>query len=259
MRHLLQPVLALSLVSALAACASMPSVHDLTHPAPIAESEQPAAAPERTPREHVRVAVGLLDAGEERQARAELRAALDAQPNNSAARRLMDQIETDPRELLRGRTFAYTVRSGETMSELAQRYLGDPLLFYALARFNGLEAPNQLTAGRVLQIPQRAGAAIVALPPQSTTPPSPTQEASMPAPPPAAVQRRAGIDPARAGQLRLQGLQRLNGGDVNGAVSLLRQAQTLDADNPAIQRDLDRALRMQASLQTPSAPQLRTN
>jgi hypothetical protein len=62
--------------------------------------------------------------------------------------------------------------------------------------------------------------------------------------------RAAGIDPARAGQLRLQGLQRLNTGDVNGAVTLLRQALSLDEGNPAIQRDLDRAVRMQASLRS---------
>lgn len=255
MRHLLQPVLALLCVSALAACASMPSVGELTRPV-TAAVERPIVAPERTPREHVRVAVEELDAGNERQARAELQAALEAQPNNAAARRLMDQIETDPHELLRGRAVTYTVRPGETMSELAQRYLGDPLLFYALSRYNGLEAPNQLTAGRVLQIPQRAGTAVVAIPPQATIAPPPTQEAAMPAPPPVVAPRRAGVDPARAGQLRLQGLQRLNGGDVNGAVALLRQAQALDSGNPAIQRDLDRALRMQASLSP--QPDLRT-
>ncbi|MBC7768469.1 MAG: hypothetical protein H7124_06760 [Phycisphaerales bacterium] len=48
----------------------------------------------------------------------------------------------------------------------------------------------------------------------------------------------------------MQGLQRLNTGDVGGAVTLLRQALALDASNPAIQRDLDRAVRMQASLRS---------
>jgi Flp pilus assembly protein TadD len=57
-----------------------------------------------------------------------------------------------------------------------------------------------------------------------------------------------GIDPARANQLRLQGLQQLNTGNVESAISLLRQAQALDSENPAIQRDLDRALRLQAAL-----------
>lgn len=254
MKQPLQSLLALAAACAISACASLPNVAGLTHPG--APAEAAVRVPERTPREHVRAAVEQLDAGNERVARAELAAALETQPTNASARRLMEQIETDPRELLGARARPYTVRPGETMSELAQRYLGDPLLFYALSRYNGLAAPNQLSAGQTLQIPQRAGASVVAIPPPGATTPAtpPVQEAAMPAAPPVAPQRR-GIDPARAGQLRLQGLQRLNGGDVSGAVALLRQAQTLDADNPAIQRDLDRALRMQASL----TPQLRTN
>jgi hypothetical protein len=57
-----------------------------------------------------------------------------------------------------------------------------------------------------------------------------------------------GSDPERANQLRLQGLQQLNTGNVEASITLLRQAQALDAENPAIQRDLDRALRLQAAL-----------
>lgn len=237
--------LALASLLGATACASLPQMDALHLPSSLPGGEE--TTPSRgSAREHVRAAVELLDAGNERQARGELRAALEMQPNNRSARRLMEQIETDPRELLGARARSYTVQPGETMSEIANRFLGDPLLFYALARYNGLNAPNQISAGQTLQVPQRV---VTTASTNPATPPSPATSGTVTAvaaPAPA----RPGIDPSRAGQLRLQGLQRLNTGDVNGAVVLLQQAQTLDAENQAIQRDLDRALRMQASLRT---------
>jgi hypothetical protein len=200
----------------------------------------PEATPGLTPRDRVRLAVDLLDEGDEQRAEVELRAVLEEQPNNGAARRLLSQITDDPQTLLTGAPRAYTVRQGDSMSALAQRYLGDPLLFYALARYNDLDAPNQLSAGQRLMIPMRPGvtAASASAPVEGTPPPSGV--AAAPAP--------RGIDPSRANQLRLQGLQHLNAGNVDSAITLLRQAQMLDDANPAIQRDLDRALRLQAAL-----------
>jgi hypothetical protein len=217
------------------ACSHMPDLPTMTPNVPRTE-----ATPGLTPRERVSLAIGMLDEGNDEQAAAELRAALEEQPNNRAAQRLLDQITDDPRTLLGGAARPHTVRAGETMSELADRYLGDPLLFYALARYNDLEAPNQLSAGQRLMIPHRPGVTVASAsaPAESTPPPA------MPAnaPPP------RGIDANRANQLRLQGLQHLNAGNVDSAITLLRQAQMLDEANPAIQRDLDRALRLQAAL-----------
>lgn len=194
----------------------------------------PEATPGLSPRERVRLAIEQLDRGEEALAEAELRAALDEQPDNSAARRLLQQITDDPQTLLTGTPRAYTVRQGDSMSALAERYLGDALMFYALSRYNDLDAPNQLSAGQRLTIPMRPG--VTAPVPGGGAPPST-----------AALQLRSG-DPERANQLRLQGLQQLNTGNVDGAITLLRQAQSLDQANPAIQRDLDRALRLQTAL-----------
>ena len=190
-----------------------------------------------SPRERVRLAVELLDQGNERRAEAELRAALEEQPNNSAAQRLLQQITEDPRTLLTAEPRPYTVRQGDSMSALAERYLGDGLMFYALARYNDLDAPNQLSAGQRLMIPMRPGVTVASLSPSEGVAPSSAAELSL----------RTG-DPERANQLRLQGLQELNAGNVESAISLLRQAQALDGGNPAIQRDLDRALRLQAAL-----------
>jgi len=234
--------LALVAIVGVSACASLPQIS-----MPSLPGSTPAAPERASAREYVRAAVDQLNVGNESGARAELRAALEMQPGNSSARRLMEQIEGNPREMLGESARTYTVRSGETMSELAERFLGDPLLFYALARYNGLEAPNQLSAGQTLSIPRRAHTAATNAS-ATTTSSAPSDRLASVATPSAPPPRPAGLDPARAGQLRLQGLQRLNTGDVNGAVGLLRQALALDNGNPANQRDLDRAVRMQTSL-----------
>lgn len=237
MRRTLVRVITLCAALLAGACAHMPAMPSLGGAAQGMEPE-----PGLSVRDRVRRAVDLLGAGEERQARVELRAVLEAQPNNNVARRLMDQIERDPDELLAGAPRAYTVRQGETMSVLAERFQGDALLFYALARYNRLDAPDQLAAGQTLMIPRRPGVTAAAdAGAQMDAPPAPVTTSAA----------RPSVDPARANQLRLQGLQHLNAGQVDRAVSLLRQAQALDEGNGAIQRDLDRALRLQASLRSP--------
>jgi LysM repeat protein len=224
-------IMALIGALALSACSHMPafSTHD-----------EPAGEVELSTRERVRIAIDLLGQGDERRARAELRAVLEAQPSNTMARRLVEQMDADPRALLGGNARPYTVRPGETMSQIADRYLGDGLLFYALARYNNIDAPNQVAAGQRLMIPQRAGVTVETAAVRESAPIEPAVSAPL---------QRAPAS-SRANQLRLQALERLNAGQVDGAVVLLRQALTLDPNNPAIQRDLDRAARLQTSLRS---------
>ncbi|MGE0533081.1 MAG: LysM peptidoglycan-binding domain-containing protein [Hyphomonadaceae bacterium] len=210
-----------------------------------------AIAQQRTPGERVNLAMELLTQGEEERARGELETALEENPGDDTARRLLEQIERDPRELLGERSRAYTARDGDTMSNLAQRFLGDPLLFYALSRYNDLEAPDALVAGQRLRIPQRAqasarreqGASTPSQPALRGATETPPIEAAAAAPP-----RPRGVDPSRANQLRLNALEQLNRGAVDRAVALLRQALVYDEHSPAIRADLNRALRIQASL-----------
>jgi Tfp pilus assembly protein PilF len=223
----LTPMAAVALALVLSACAAI-------SPRPLAA---PAAAPALAPAERLSRAVELLDHGQAAAARLELAAMLAARPDDARASRLMREIDQDPRALLGSRSYAYTVRPGETMSALAERFLGDSLMFYALARYNGITAPADLTAGRVLMIPgvphrAAASAAPAAPPPQQQQPVKPPQVR----------------DHAQARLLRASALESMNRGQINRAVSLLQHAAEVDPADPLIARDLTRALRIQATV-----------
>jgi Tfp pilus assembly protein PilF len=226
---------AFTAVIALSACADKPKGSPVAVATPVPAPAAPVAPADRT-----RQAIDLLTQGQPALAKPLLRTALAEDPGNTVAKRLLSQIDQDPKAILKGKPKAYTVGPGETFSMLAGRFLGDPLLFYALARYNGFEAPGHVLPGHVLQIPRPERAAVVAKPKAAKA----TPKADGPAPAAAVASR----DPARAAQLRAQALDQLNRGAPAKAVSLLQQARELDPGNAAIQRDLSRAQRIQASL-----------
>ncbi len=78
-------------------------------------------------------------------------------------------------------------------------------------------------------------------------PPPQRQAAPARAAPPRPAAAPAG-NPARASQLRAQGLEQLNRGAVDRAIVLLQQASQLDPSNALIKRDLDRAVRIGAAV-----------
>ena len=148
----------------------------------------------------------------------------------------MQQLDADPNTLITGKAQPYTVGPGETLSMLAGRFLGDPLLFYALARYNGFAAPAHVQPGHVIQIPRNARPARASARPKAAAAPA------------AKAQAAPKRDAANAARLRAAGLDQLNRGAPGKAVSLLQQALAADPGNPTIQRDLARAQRIQASL-----------
>jgi len=193
----------------------------------------------------------LLDEGNQPVARKRLKALLKRDPMNPSARLLNDSIERDPAELLGPRSHPYTVRGGDTIVMLAQRFLGNRLKAYQLGRYNDLKAPIVLVAGQTLRIPGEAPIAE----PERRPPPNPSaRPASAPAkskpkqvvPPPTPA--RPAANPAIARQARTAGLAALNQGNMQRAIALLRRAVSLDPDNPMIARDLARAERIAATV-----------
>ena len=108
-----------------------------------------------TARERVRRALDRFQKGEARLAEEDLRAALAEKPDYKLAADLLKQFEVDPQEYLGKDYFEYKVQPGESLSLLAERFLGDNLKFIVLARYNQLAEPGRLVAGQTLRIPER--------------------------------------------------------------------------------------------------------
>lgn len=197
-------------------------------------------------------AFGLLMQGKEGAAAGKLKSILKRDPMNPTATMLAGSIKGDPKDLLGPQSYPYTARAGDTMEDLAQRFLGNRLKAYQLVRYNGLKAPVTLVAGQVIRIPGE-------LPrpePVRRAEPEPARPVAAPAAPkprvvapkPAAPAVTPGTNPIAARQARTAGLAALNQGNVDRAVGLLRRAKQLDPANPLIARDLARAERIAATV-----------
>jgi len=188
-----------------------------------------------SPGERLTLAVELLKHNHRDQARLELEAIQVSAPREAAGARLLRDMDADPKASLGEQHFAYTVRAGDTMEGLAERFLGDRLRFYLLARYNNINAPADIAPGQVLMIPGVFHRPAPPLTPR-VTPAAPE------APPVVAS------DPGRAKSLRAAALEALNRGQVGRSVRLLQQAAALDPTSALIRRDLARAERLQAGV-----------
>ncbi|MFQ5914417.1 MAG: LysM peptidoglycan-binding domain-containing protein [Nitrospinota bacterium] len=117
---------------------------------------KPSGSPKKRLSERQRLsdAIRLMDKGNAEGARAELEALLTLHPKHRTARDLLRQLDVDPKEYfgLKGH-FDYMLTRGDSLWVVAERFLGDPLKLYALARYNGLVNPSRVRAGRVIEIP----------------------------------------------------------------------------------------------------------
>ncbi|HVF64438.1 MAG TPA: LysM domain-containing protein [Casimicrobiaceae bacterium] len=100
-------------------------------------------------------AVDQLQTGDEAAAKATLERALALDAGNELARKLSDQIRADAQKELGNVFFRYTVQKDDTLSKLAQQYLGDRYRFYLLAKYNDIGNPSRLAAGQVIRLPGR--------------------------------------------------------------------------------------------------------
>jgi tetratricopeptide (TPR) repeat protein len=186
-------------------------------PGPVTQAQQQQA------QKMALAAVGMLEAGREDEARAELQRVLGVDPNNKLALNLMRQISADPTATLGRESFNYTVRPNESLSMIAGRFLGDIYAFYILARYNGIAVPRQVAGGQTLRIPGKA-------PPPSAPPPvaretprvDPVMAAPSPAPAPAPAEPSVAERAMRAGEAAERG------GDLERAFAEYRKAAGLN-------------------------------
>jgi LysM repeat protein len=197
LRARLAPLAVALLVAACASTPPAPSSAPAQAPGPAAAAPTPAPEPAPTPppapelspaaakaqaQKLALEAVDQLQNGDEVAARATLERATQLDPGNDLARKLAEQIRADAQRELGAVYFRYTVQKDDTLSKLAQQFLGDRFRFYILAKYNDITNPSRLAAGQVIRIPGRAPPPAAVAPPAdaAAVPPSP-----LPAPTPA--------------------------------------------------------------------------
>ena len=136
-------------------CQSTPDKPDVSLPEPVQPPPpppppEPEAEPVLTSLNEIVLA---LQDGDEAIAERSLQRMLAEGQNISIADKLLRQIQTDPEQLLGAEHENISVKAGDTLSLLAEKHLGDPLMFYALARYNSIDKPGQLQRGQSLNIP----------------------------------------------------------------------------------------------------------
>lgn len=280
--------------SVLAACETPPPAAPKSVPPPSASSAPraaeppalPAPAPAVTPpaaptgpvgpaaqqqaQKIALAAAEMLESGNEEPARGELKRALGVDPQNKLALNLSRQMAADPVATLGRESFAYTVRPSDTMSRIAQRFLGDVYAFYILARYNDIKVPKQVSSGQVIRVPGKApppGAAPAAertapavTPHPAAAPPSiesvlRAPQAAPPQPPPEPTPgeraMRAAAAAERAADLPRARAEYLNAASLNqpGAAAKAEQLRTqlvtrysVNARNALARQDLDGAI-----------------
>jgi LysM repeat protein len=240
-------MMAIAVLSACATTAPAPGPAALETPEAVAVAaapETPVLAPIEPPKtlsSRIADAVQHLDRGDVEKASNELTLALKDAPKDATARRLMSQIDTDPVVLLGPAVQTYVVVTGDTMSAIADRFLGDHLMFFALSRYNGLSSPRALRLGQTLKIPKSAKVSVLAAaaPVAPLVPKAPAETAAA----------ASTASPAsKASALRLSALENLNNGHADRAVEQLNQAKSLNPQDASIERDLARALKIQTAM-----------
>lgn len=205
----------------------------VAEPAPVEAPPAAPALPPLTPPQAQKMAIAaadLLEAGNEEQAKADLQRVLASEPGNKLAQNLLRQITADPVAVLGRESFPYTVRSSDTLSRIAGRFLGDIYSFYILARYNDIKIPRQVAGGQVIRIPGKA-------PPPGVLENEARKEklaAPTPPPAPAAPAAPAVIEPSAGEKALLNAEAAERRGDVERAYADYRTATGGELSNDAL-------------------------
>ncbi len=255
-------MLALAGLAWLAGCGSKPKPPPPPPPAPLpppppppppAAPPPPPAPPPLSANEvqgAVRAAQSLLQDGDAEAAQDLVLRVLATEPGNAQAASYLRQIEVDPVVILGRESYAYTVRPGESLSSIARDRLRDTNLFYALARYNNIRVPRQVSAGQVIRVPGRAPAPSPARDPAPTpapapaptpvpapAPPPPAPEPPPPPPPPSAEDKQR-----RTNELMRQARGAFARQDLCGSIRLYDRVLELDTNNAQARSERQRSV-----------------
>ncbi len=244
--HLLRGCTALATILLVASCATpepapapvpVPVPAPAPAPAPVVvepEPPKPAApvVPELTPAQAKtqaqKLAIEAVDAlqnGDEEKARSLLEEAQVLDSRNDLARKLMAQIKANPQKELGSVYFRYTVQKDDSLSKIAQQYLGDLFLFHILAKYNDIANPSRLAAGQVIKIPGHA-------PTPGSTPSGPAGVPAAATGGEAAAKAMDSAAPRSASpSLMQQAAEMQRAGNLTGAYESYREAAVRDPGN----------------------------
>jgi tetratricopeptide (TPR) repeat protein len=247
------------LVGMVAACTTMKKPPPLALPVPepkIIVVKPAEATIGLAPRDRINLALTLMERGDLKQARLEVAEYLRERPNSELGKSLLSQLDMDPKILFGPTSFAYKIKSGESLYELAERFMGDQFKFIGLARYNGIAVPERAIAGEIIQIPgdEKTIAAVngkadlqaeIDKRLASEAPkPEPEVKVVAPAPPPKPAEPSF-LEKSRANGLRKSALEQLQRGFADKAAGLLEEALKLFPNSQLIKKDLERAKRLQ--------------
>ena len=232
------------LVVALAACGQQPR-----------PGVRPALVQSVDNEQQVEDVVAALKLGDVKRARKLLKSMAKRNPADRRVATLREGLDGDPAKLLGTMFFRYRVEAREPLTTLSQRFLGDRLKFYLLARYNGLTT-DALQPGQLVRIPGFSAAPKPRIESRPDPKPDPRPD---PRPDARSISSSAArttpltpaspaVNSAAARQLRGQALAALNRGAVANGVMMLRRARALDSANVAIRNDLARAERLLAAV-----------
>ncbi|TQV86992.1 LysM peptidoglycan-binding domain-containing protein [Aliikangiella coralliicola] len=99
-------------------------------------------------------AIVLLEKGEITEANQLIDEVLIFNPKHPTALSVREQLTQNVESIFNTqRKTNYTVKSGDTLGEIAEKWLGNSLFFISLARLNNIDNPSLLQPGTVIQIP----------------------------------------------------------------------------------------------------------
>jgi len=123
--------------------------------APVAVEVAPTyeTKPNLSSQQRFREVLSLLENGRPGPARAELLLYLQEKPKSAIGGDMMEQIDLPATEYFPEDYREIQLAPGQSLSTLAQEYLGSVYQFYALAKYNDIDKPRNLRTGQTMRIP----------------------------------------------------------------------------------------------------------